>query len=94
MSIYNCPSCNTKPLVNDFVSCDNAKCLEFELKYLPYEWNNMIDNLSDLYVISVRLILCQFLYSIIYRLHRTIQKQFLIKKRNTVAIRDKRVEKI
>lgn len=43
-----CPVCRTPVLKNDFISCQNKKCQEFGLKYLPYEFNDMVNDLIEL----------------------------------------------
>jgi aspartate carbamoyltransferase regulatory subunit len=43
-----CPSCKNPMTVNDFVSCQNKKCLEFDQKYLPYEFNIFLSELAEL----------------------------------------------
>jgi len=36
--INNCPCCNKYPKVNVTVSCENKKCLEFDVEYYVWTW--------------------------------------------------------
>lgn len=44
-----CPGCSqTVSTINDLVSCRNKDCLEFDIKYYQYEFNDMCTDLIDM----------------------------------------------
>ena len=39
----NCPSCNQAPEHKDMVICKTKGCIEYDLQYNVWEWNNIPD---------------------------------------------------
>ena len=39
--INNCPHCNKTPKVKVTVSCQNDKCLEYEVEHYVWDWQAM-----------------------------------------------------
>ena len=41
--IIKCASCNNQPEHNDMVICKTKGCIEHDLQYNEWEWNNIPD---------------------------------------------------
>jgi len=50
--MQSCPCCRKPVTVKDEVYCNNNKCLEFNVRYLPYEFKELITDLTELQLLE------------------------------------------
>lgn len=51
--INNCPNCNKSPKVKIVVSCQNDKCLEHDVEYFVWDWQELNKTKEEVVALSV-----------------------------------------